>query len=348
MAMDHPVAITRETVAQNMLAHSFGASHLKQIDSYSRWLLGVGFIVAVSVIMMSVIAMAQQKSSSSVTGSSSPGFGSGAAGPIGAGDLVELSVFDTPELSGKLRVSNSGDVTLPLVGSIHVAGLTATEMQDLIRRKLIDDGFMNDPQVTVFTAEYATAGVSVLGEVKNPGVYPALGSHNLVDYISLAGGLTSMAGAHATVTRAGSSNSPQEVKISSKEPSNPQNNPDILPGDSIFIEKMGLIYVIGEVVRPGGFPMDHDDHLTILQALALAQGTTFSAKKSAAVIIRSTPQGRETIPENLRKIFASKAPDEALHDDDILFIPNSAGRTALKNTESILPVAASATIYRVP
>ena len=297
-------------------------------------------LLATALILLSFMgaaATAQQKTSGSASTGNTVGFGSGAAGPVGAGDLIEMSVFDTPELSGKLRVSNTGDVILPLVGTIHVAGLSANEMQNLIRRKLMDGGYMNDPQVTVFISEYATQGVSVLGEVKAPGVYPALGSHNLVDYISLAGGLTATAGSAVTVTHSSQPDRPEEVKISSKAPSN-----------SIFVQKTGLIYVIGDVVRPGGFPMDHDDHLTILQALALAQGTTFSAKKSATVIIRTTAQGHKTIPEDLKKILASKANDDVLEDNDILFVPNSASRSALKSTESILPIATSATIYRLP
>ena len=221
-------------------------------------------------------------------GSSSTGFGSGAAGPIGAGDLVEMSVFDTPELSGKLRVSNTGDIILPLVGSIHVASMKAGDVQNLIRQKFIDGGFLKDPQVTVFVAEYATQGVSVLGEIKSPGIYPAFGAHTLMDYISLAGGLTPLAGTNITVARMGHSDDPEHVKISASSAPKPMNNPEILPGDSIFVEKTGLVYVIGEVARPGGFPMDHDDHLTILQAIALAQGTTYTAAKSSTKILRST------------------------------------------------------------
>src|SRR6202140_4263490 len=144
--------------------------------------------------------VAQDRSAVPSAGS---GFGSGAAGPIGAGDLVEMSVFDTPELSGKLRVSNTGDISLPLVGSLHVAGLKADDVQTLIRRKFIEGGFLKDPQVTVFVVEYATQGVSVLGEVKTPGIYPAFGSHHLLDYISVAGGLTPSAGTTITITRVG-------------------------------------------------------------------------------------------------------------------------------------------------
>jgi polysaccharide export outer membrane protein len=302
------------------------------------------------LILSAVTSTAQDKSATagSSIGSNSTGFGSGAAGPIGAGDLVEMSVFDTPELSGKLRVSNTGDIILPLVGSIHVAGMKAGDAQNLIRQKFIDGGFLKDPQVTVFVAEYATQGVSVLGEVKTPGIYPAFGAHKLMDYISLAGGLTPLAGTNITVTRVGHPNDPEHLKISASSAPTPLNNPEILPGDSIFVEKTGLVYVIGEVARPGGFPMDHDDHLTILQAIALAQGTTYTAAKGSTKIIRTTPQGHEEIPVDLNKILASKATDASLQDNDILFVPSSVAKATLKNMESLLPVAASATIYRVP
>jgi polysaccharide export outer membrane protein len=188
----------------------------------------------------------------------------------------------------------------------------------------------------------------VLGEVKSPNIYPAFGAHNLMDYISLAGGLTPLAGTNITITRAAHPNDPEHVNISTSAAPKPLNNPEILPGDSIFVEKTGLIYVIGEVGRPGGFPMDHDDHLTILQALALAQGTTYTAKKGSTKILRTTPQGHEEIPVDLKKILASKAADAPLQDNDILFVPSSAGRATLKNMESLLPIAASATIYRIP
>ncbi len=294
------------------------------------------------------IAGAQKSTVGGGTSSATGGFGSGAAGPIGAGDLVEMSVFDTPELSGKLRVSNSGDINLPLVGSIHVAGLSADEMQSAIRQRFMDGGFVKDPQVTVFVSEYATQGVSVLGEVKNPGIYPAFGAHHLVEYISSAGGLTPLAGSDVTITRKAHPDEPEHVKISSSAASRAANNPEIMPGDSIFVEKTGLIYVIGDVLRPGGFPMDHDDHLTIMQAIALAQGTTYTAKRSATKIIRTTPQGHEEIPVDLKRIFAFKAPDQLLQDNDILFIPNSSARDAVKSIGSLLPIAASATIYRIP
>jgi polysaccharide export outer membrane protein len=276
------------------------------------------------------------------------GFGSGAAGPIGAGDLLEMSVFDTPELSGKLRVSNTGDILLPLVGSLHVAGMKPEEAQNLIRQKFISGNFLKDPQITVFIAEYATQGVAVVGEVKNPGVYPAFGSHHLLDYISVAQGLTPLAGTRITITHAGKSDEPQHVKMTAGATPKPENNPEIFPGDTIFVERTGFVFVVGDVAHPGGFPMDHDGQLSILQAIALAQGTNPTAAKGSARLIRTTLQGRQEIPVNLKKILTAKATDLALQDNDILFVPSSTAKNALKDIEAALPAATSASIYRIP
>jgi polysaccharide export outer membrane protein len=276
------------------------------------------------------------------------GFGSGAAGPIGAGDLVEMSIFDTPELSGKLRVSNTGDVILPLVGTLHLQGLKAGEAQTLIREKFISGGFLKDPQVTVFISEYATQNVSVVGEVHKPGIYPAFGTHRLLDYLSLAEGLTPLAGTAIVITHSGQPDQPQRVKMTAGAAPQPKNNPEILPGDTIFVERTGLVYVVGDVARPGGFPMDHDGQLTILQAVALAQGTNSTAAKGSAKLIRTTPQGRQELPINLKKILTAKATDLPLQDNDILFVPSSVAKNTWKSIEAALPAAAGASIYRIP
>ncbi len=314
------------------------------------------FAILLLLAMLTILsASAQQRTSVNSqsilpppTTFGSTGFGSGAAGPIGAGDLLEMSVFDTPELSGKLRVSNTGDVLLPLVGSVHVAGMKCEEIQNLFRKKFIDGGYLKDPQVTVFVAEYATQGVSVLGEVKNPGIYPAFGSHHLLDYISQAQGLTPLAGTNVTITHAGSSDQPQHVKLTAGTTPKAENNPKVLPGDTIYVERTGIVYVVGDVAHPGGFPMDHDAQLTVLQAVALAQGTNPTAAKGKAQLIRTTAQGRQQIPVNLKKILTAKATDLALQDNDILFVPSSASKTALKDFEAALPTASAASIYRIP
>ena len=312
--------------------------------TYSRaWSLF--FLMAIAV---SLSAQDRTPNPPPVSSFGSTGFGSGAAGPIGAGDLLEMSVFDTPELSGKLRVSNTGDILLPLVGTLHVQGMKAEDAQNLIRQKLISGGFVKDPQVTLFISEYATQGVSVLGEVKNPGIYPAFGSHHLLDYISLAQGLTPLAGTRITITPADKSAEPQHVKMTAGATPKPENNPEILPGDTIYVERTGIIYVVGDVAHPGGFPMDHDGQLSILQAVALAQGTNPTAAKGSVRLIRTTTQGRLEIPVNLKKILSSKETDLSMQDNDILFVPSSAAKTAFRDFEAALPTAAGATVYRIP
>jgi polysaccharide export outer membrane protein len=313
------------------------------------------WIVLIFMLVFAVgCALAQQRSPMSVSTSASvppsapSGFGSGAAGAIGNGDLVEMSVFDTPELSGKLRVSNTGEVALPLVGRLQVAGMKAEEAASLIRQKFVDGGYLRDPQVTVFIAEYATQNVSVVGEVKNPGIYPAFGLHHLLDYLSAAQGLTPLAGTTITITRAGKSGEPQRVKMTAGATPKPENNPEILAGDTIFVERTGIIYVVGDVAHPGGFPMDHDGELSLLQAIALAQGTNPTAARGSARLIRTTPQGRQEIPVNLKKILSAKETDLAMRDNDILFVPNSAAKNAWKNFEAALPAAAGASVYRIP
>jgi polysaccharide export outer membrane protein len=311
----------------------------------------VGFAALFVLLTLAGTASAQDHAPATFGGAGfggGVGFGSGAAGLIGAGDLVEMSVFDTPELSGKLRVSNTGDVILPLVGTIHLQGLTAGEAQTLIRQKFIAGGFLRDPQVTVFISEYATQNVSIVGEVHKPGIYPAFGTHRLLDYLSLAEGLTPLAGTAIVITHSGHPDQPQRVKMTSGAAPQPENNPEILPGDTIFVERTGIVYVVGDVARPGGFPMDHDGQLTIMQAVALAQGTTDTAAKGSAKLIRTTPQGRQEIPIDLKKILSAKATDLPLQDNDILFVPSSVAKNALKNMEAVLPAAAGASIYRVP
>jgi len=311
-------------------------------------------LLVIAVAAGSAAAQQQQHAPMSISsavqqaGIGGTGFGSGAAGPIGNGDLLEMSVFDTPELSGKLRVSNTGEVILPLVGTVHLAGMKSEEAAALIRQKFIDGNFLKDPQVTVFIAEYATQNVSVLGEVKNPGIYPAFGAHHLLDYLSAAQGLTPLAGTRITITHVAHPDAPEVVKVAAGATPKPENNPAVFAGDTVYVERTGVIFVVGNVLRPGGYPMDHDGQVSILQAIALAQGTNPTAAKSSAKLIRTTAQGRQEIPVNLKKVLQSKSTDLAMQDNDILFVPSSAAKNVMKDIETALPTAAAASVYRIP
>jgi polysaccharide export outer membrane protein len=267
---------------------------------------------------------------------------------ISAGDLLDLNVFDTPELSTKLRVDEQGKVTLPVAGALPVLGLTAEQAGQAIETRFRDTDVLKDPHVTVTVLEFSTQGVTVLGEVKNPGVYPLLGAHGLLDLISAAGGETTSAGKDVTVTHRDDPDHPVIVKIESKPGSTAAFNVDVRPGDTVMVSHAGIVYVLGDVGKPGGFLIENNDRLTVLQAIALAQGTSRTASLNHAKLIRKTVAGREELPVPLKKLLANKDPDLMLADGDILFVPGSGPKNALRDVESILPSAAGAAIYRAP
>src|SRR5258708_6995835 len=120
---------------------------------------------------------------------------------IGAGDLLEVSLYGMPDFKTDVRVNSGGEISLPMLGTVAVSGLSVEKAETLIEHKLSEKGLFNDPHVTVFEKEYATQGISVLGEVQKPGIYPLLGSRKLFDAISIAGGTTPKAGRYALVTR---------------------------------------------------------------------------------------------------------------------------------------------------
>jgi polysaccharide biosynthesis/export protein len=265
---------------------------------------------------------------------------------ISAGDLLDLNVFDTPELSTKLRVDEHGNVSLPLAGVLQVSGMTAEQAGLAIEAHLRQTDILKDPHVSVTVLEYATQGVTVVGEVKNPGVYPLLGSHGLLDLISAAGGVTPNAGKAVTVTHRADPDHPVVVKVESKPGSAAAFKVDISPGDTIMVSHAGIVYVVGDVGKPGGFLIENNDRLTVLQAVALAQGTNKTAALNQAKLIRKTETGREETPVPLKKILSNKASDESLADGDILFIPSSqAKNAAYRGMEAALQMATGVVVY---
>lgn len=267
---------------------------------------------------------------------------------ISAGDLLDLAVFDTPELSAKLRVDEHGNISLPLAGVVSVSGMTAEQAGVAIEAHLRQTDILKDPHVSVTVLEYATQGVTVVGEVKSPGVYPLLGVHGLLDLISAAGGVTPNAGKAVTITHRSDPDHPVIANVDSKPGSNAGLGIDVRPGDTIMVSHAGIVYVVGDVNKPGGFLIENNDRLSVMQAIALAQGTNRTASLNHAKLIRKGDSGRQEVSVPLSKILDAKAPDLLLADGDILFVPSSAAKNALRNMESILPSVAGAAIYRVP
>lgn len=256
-----------------------------------------------------------------------PGNQSRSSVKLGPGDLLEVSVYNVPELSTKARIGNAGDIYLPLIDYVHVGDLTVEEAQALIQKRLEDGGFIRGAHVTVFLDESASQGVTILGEVNKPGIYPVIGERKLYDFISAAGGFSQAAGRKISIIRQQNPFVPITVNLSRNLVDDLQANVEILPGDTITVPRAPIIYVVGDVGRPAGLLVDNGS-LTVLQALALAGGTNHTAKMSAVRIIRKGPTGMTETRLPLKKMLEAKAPDVTLQADDILFVPLSGIRVA--------------------
>jgi polysaccharide biosynthesis/export protein len=305
---------------------------------------------------------------------------------IGANDLLEINVFEAPEFNRALRVSAGGEITMPLLGTVRSAGLTARELEKVLEDRLRK--YMKDPHVGVFVSSIQSHPVSVAGAVKKPGVFQIQGPKSMLEMLSMAEGLADDAGDEVLVMRgaglragtnptsnareqitdhasaaeetAPTPNTSGQVDASSEKETDRINlknllesgderfNVPIYPGDIIKVTRAGIVYVVGEVKKPGGFVLKSHEQMSVLKAIALAEGFTATSAKGRTRIIRtdeSTGQKTE-VPVNLDKILAGKAPDPPLNAEDIVFVPNSAGRSALyRGSEAALATVTGLIIF---
>lgn len=302
---------------------------------------------------------------------------------IGANDLLDISVYNAPDLNRTARVSATGSVSLPLIGDIQAAGSTAKELEARIE-SLLRQNYMTNPQVGVSVKEIQSHPVSVFGAVGRPGVYQIPETVSLIQVLSLAQGLADDAGDKVIIMRRGgiaeeeaadaaeahradsdhsptssaipepassARNSSQSVQINLKEllsSANPAYNVEVHPEDVVKVPPAGIVYVVGEVHKPGGFLMRTNENISVLQALALAEGTTSTSSEKGARIIRTDAGGeKEEIRIDLKRILAGKAADPLLQSKDILFIPNSAGKSAFyRGAEAALSITGGLIVYR--
>jgi polysaccharide export outer membrane protein len=265
---------------------------------------------------------------------------------ISAGDLILVTVDGVSDYKPEARVSEDGVVSLPLIGEVTIGGFTVEQAQNEIAKRMSDGNYFRDPHVSVFVKEYVSIGISVLGEVARPGVYPSLGVRRLYDVISAAGGFSARAGKTVTITHRDLPQKPITITIDADPAKSVSSNVEVQPGDTIMVSKAGLVYVVGDVGRAGGFIMDNNERITVLQVLAMAQGVNRSAAMGSARIIRRTPQGPSEVQVPLKQMMAAKANDMEMQPEDILFIPGSAAKNVVKRSmESVMQVATSLAIY---
>jgi polysaccharide export outer membrane protein len=205
---------------------------------------------------------------------------------------------------------------------------------------------VNDPQVSVYVKEYSSSGISVAGEVVKPGFYSALGPHRLFDVLQAAGGPTDKAANEAVISHRDQKDA-TTVHISKDPAEMAASNVELQPGDTVVVPRAGIVYVLGEVNRPGGYVLNSTGGITVLQVVAVAAGPTHVASAGKTRLLRRTENGFQEQQIDLKKLLRGKGQDVSLRNDDILFIPSSAIKTAL-NASALIGMATTTAIYRVP
>lgn len=276
---------------------------------------------------------------------------------IGSGDVLNITIGDAPELSGKYRVADDGLVTIPgLKKPLQAGDETASQLSSAIAKALVADDILRDPKVHVYVEEFHGRSITVLGAVNKPSVYPLLKATTLVEALSMAGGLAPAAGGTITVLRRQSNSQGAASSDSSlvqrftidigklMRGSNPSLNLQVRSGDTITVTSAPLIYVVGAVNRPGAFPVQNSSgEVTVLEALALAQGPTpTAAVKRSFIVRRSEDSDNSTeVPVNISKVLGTPPADTRLQDNDILFIPDSAMKRSIRALSQFAVQAAS-------
>ncbi len=246
---------------------------------------------------------------------------------IGPKDLLEINVFEVPELNITVRVSEDGSIVTPLLGNIHVSGLTRFQLEKKLV-KLLEKNYMKSAQVTVFIKEYQSKLVSVIGAVKNPGNYELVGRQTLLQMISIAGGLTEKASDRIVIIRQYKSGKSASLVIDLDElmlKGNPSLNIPLQAGDivNVSVERYLDIYVFGQVKSPGHIKVKKKGDVTLLRVIAQAGGFSERARKSSVLIKRKINDKEMKIKINVKKILKGKRKDFILKDGDIIHVPES-------------------------
>ena len=288
---------------------------------------------------------------------------------IGAEDLIDISVSQVPELTRTVRVSAAGEISLPLLGTMKVNGLSPLGLERLLT-DMLRNSYVREPQVTVFMKEFHSDPVSVMGAVKVPGIYHIQTRKSLIEILAMAQGLAEgpsrLPGRDIVITRknpTGGSAVPTADDAGTKEAEivevpikqlmesgDPQWNVPIYPGDVVKVIPAGTVYVAGDVRTPGGFPLTDFDNISVIQALSMAGGPLKTAVRKKTVIIRRDALGQRIEQKvDLTKVLAGKEQDVMLGPNDILFVPGSASKAAILRTlESTLQMATGMMIYNRP
>jgi len=248
---------------------------------------------------------------------------------VGPGDVLEVEVYDDPDLSGLVTVQHGGEISFPLLGDLGVNGLTVREVRETLTRLLAKD-YLVDPQIAVRVKEHRSQWITLVGEVMRPGKYYLQGSKTLLELLTEAGGFTGQASGEVVITRSDASEIPAGGDNGGNEPVRISVSPDQPPaqqkaalslqlgnGDIVTATSTQFFYVSGEVKNPGSYPITPG--LTILKAVSVAGGLTKFGSKGKVEILRKLSQSdTERIKVDLGDIEGGKKPDVPLEAEDII------------------------------
>lgn len=282
--------------------------------------------------------VAQQDSTERVGGGAPSSLSGGPNLPaetVGPNDLLGISVYDSPELTRSVRVDSDGAIRLPMVKEpVPVAGLDPAALENAITKALVENNVLVDPLVTVSVLEYRSRPITVVGAVRTPTTFQADGTVTLLDAISRAGGIAQNAGPDILISRSASkvvdTGTPLTVRISVRsliDTDDPAANIPLQGGDIIRVPQASQLYVVGAVKRPGAFDVSDASGMSVLKVLALCGGLDSYSKHTAFIYrVEAGRGGRTEIPVNVKSILDRKSADVALISNDILYVPDAAGR----------------------
>jgi polysaccharide biosynthesis/export protein len=265
---------------------------------------------------------------------------------LAPGDLLDLNVLDDTDFTGQFRVDEQGNITVPQIGSLHVAGGTTSDAQQQISKVLLDRGLLRNPQVELNLIEYTAPQVTILGEVESPGVFPLLAPESLEDVLALAGGPTMVAGDQIKITPPKSTGPPIEIHYSRQMDAKNLEHVIVHAGDTVQVMRAGIVYVLGSVNRPGGYVMQEDGKLSVLQAVSIAGGTSIIASTGSVYVLRKGQDNTYVwLQLPFKKMTQGKALDVQLRAEDMVYVPTNRFKATVTSTQGILAAATSASIY---
>lgn len=262
------------------------------------------------------------------------------------GDEIEISIFEIPNSAYRTPVNTEGRVSLPLIQSISLDGLTPDQAETAIAHRLQSDGMVNDAHVHLTVLQAPAQVVTVAGEVTRPGVYPAFGTPTLLSVLAQASGLKELASRTVTLIRPGAAQA-YTLDLGANPAVSGVGSIPVFAGDTVAVGAVGVVYVVGAVKTSGVYRLKTASPTTATQAVAMAGGAGYEGIADRAEIVRTTDGRRIEIPFNYHDALHHAGPDPALSADDIVFIPTDKMRAALKGGALSLAVAlAAAFLYR--